>query len=157
MNTQKPYVDHAADEKADELLSKLMHLKRYERPAAERMVRNRQNIMRLVREEKRKDWGLGDLLELNMPWFFAEPRYGIALLFVVFAGLQFVGVSTRKPVRESKDAVYSSPSSVALIDQAASVSSNVAPASLVDENMRLFSQPDANSTVHFVGLLQPDK
>lgn len=91
--------DMKRTEREDELLHKMLHLKRYESPEIARMTRNRQNIMRQVRAvsvNKRKSFS--DLLEINFPWFFAEPKYGVAMLFVAFAGLQYLGVNTRQAV-----------------------------------------------------------
>ncbi|WP_372847081.1 hypothetical protein, partial [Pontiella sp.] len=51
-----------AGEPAEVLLQKLMHLKNYETPETARMTRNKQNIMRQVRQSqagKRKS--IGDL------------------------------------------------------------------------------------------------
>ena len=89
-------VETPQGECSEELLKKLLYLKGFETPVASRMVRNRQEIMRQVRhlqQEQRK--GLLDMIELKFPWFFAEPKYGVALLFVAFAALQYLGVNAR--------------------------------------------------------------
>ncbi len=99
------------------MVGQLMHLKRYERPDGARMVRNRQNIMREVRElQRNRRKSLGDLLELNMPWFFAEPRYGIAALFVAFAALQYVGINARHSAR-SQTGIYTNPGTLTAYDR----------------------------------------
>ncbi len=102
---------------SDVLLQQLFHLKGYEIPETARMTRNKQNIMRQVREVSgRKRWSLSDLLEVNIPWFFAEPRYGIAALFVVFATLQFWGISTNKQAG-GKTGIYSQDGGIAMAGQ----------------------------------------
>ncbi|MBN2686422.1 MAG: hypothetical protein JXR40_14165 [Pontiellaceae bacterium] len=94
-----------------ELLNKLLHLKRYETPEAARMTRCRQNIMREIRQSRQdRRRGLADLLEIRFPWFFAEPKYGIALLFVGFVGLQYLAVNKRY---EADPGIYIQPSIVA--------------------------------------------
>ncbi|MCK5675691.1 MAG: hypothetical protein KAH99_01595, partial [Verrucomicrobia bacterium] len=95
-----------SEDPADALLRQLFHLKVYENPDAARMIRNKQNIMRRVREaSSRKHWSLADLLEVNIPWFFTEPKYGIAALFVVFAGLQYLGINSRN-ASQSHTGIY---------------------------------------------------
>ena len=97
MNEKSDSTDTPSVESAEILLQQLLHLKGYERPAVDRVAKNKQNIMRQVREANgRKAWSLSDLLEMNIPWFFAEPRYGIAALFLVFAALQFLGVNMQQ-------------------------------------------------------------
>ena len=84
------------DDQAEVLLSQLMHLKTYEKPETARMTRNKQNILREIRNSQaNRRKSLGDLLELNMPWFFAEPKYGVAALFIAFMALQYAGMQTR--------------------------------------------------------------
>jgi hypothetical protein len=96
MTGKKDHVEHTAGNQAEGLLKQLMHLKTYETPETARMTRNKQNIMREIRNaQANKRKSLGDLLELNMPWFFAEPKYGIAALFIAFVGLQYVGMHSR--------------------------------------------------------------
>ncbi len=98
--------DAVSGDLGEVLLQQLLHLKKYELPEPSRMVKSKQNIMRQVREvNSQKRWSLGDLLEVNIPWFFAEPRYGIALLFIVFAGLQFLGASSWEHV-QNESGIY---------------------------------------------------
>ena len=75
----------------DQLLQ-VLHLKRYESADEERMLRNRQNIMREVRsiqaerKPRMREW-------LEAYWgFYAEPKYGLALIFLLFAFMQVIGV-----------------------------------------------------------------
>ncbi len=135
---------------ADVLLQQLLHLKRYEVPAAGRMVKSKQNIMRQVREaNSRTRWSLGDLLEMNVPWFFAEPRYGIAALFVAFAALQFWGVNSQKQVR--KTGIYTSGQNVAMLERNASVSTNAVSYPRLPDNFTLFPDRPGDNAVKFVG------
>jgi len=97
MSKDTKYSDLESTDPADLLLQQLLFLKRYERPDPERMSRNKKGIMREVREVKAKQITLGERIELHLPWLFSEPRYGIALLFIAFGLLQFVGVNVRRP------------------------------------------------------------
>jgi len=136
---------------ADVLLQQLLHLKRYEVPAAGRMVKNKQNIMRQVREANgRTRWSLGDLLEVNVPWFFAEPRYGVAALFVVFAALQFWGANSQKQAH-GKTGIYTSGTGVAVLDQNAAFSTNAVSYPPLPDNFSLFPEQQGDSDVKFVG------
>ena len=136
---------------ADILLQQLLHLKKYEMPAAGRMVKSKQNIMRQVREASgRKRWSLGDLLEMNVPWFFAEPRYGVAALFVIFAALQFWGVNSQKQ-SSGKTGIYTSGHDVALLERNASVSTNAVSYPRLPDNFVLFPDRQGDSGVKFVG------
>ena len=143
---------------AEVLLQQLLHLKRYEMPDAARLTKNRQNIMRQVREESlRERWSLGGLLEVNIPWFFAEPRYGIAALFVVFAGLQFWGANSQKNVN-GKTGIYSSLNSAPAYEQNAVISTNSITYPKLPDGLDLFPNQRGSSDVRFVGrkLDQPE-
>ena len=144
MNENTPVETPAADP-AEVMLQKLLHLKQYEKPEEARMTRNKQNIMRSVRQaqaEKRKP--LLDMIAVNIPWFFAEPKYGIAALFVAFIGLQYVGINSRNS--STSTGIYTSSSSVASFDQeAATVISNRYPN--LPSNYPLFSQPQGDQSV----------
>ncbi len=136
-----------AGEQADQMLQQLLQLKAYETPDPARMTRNKQNIMRQVRQtqsEKRKP--LLDLMELNMPWFFAEPKYGIAALFVAFVGLQYVGMNARNSATNT--GIYTTTGSVADFQQ------QVVPANIVTNrypslpsNYQLFADPQGDQSV----------
>lgn len=139
------------------LLQQLFHLKGYEMPDAARMVRNKQNIMRQVREaSSRKRWSLSDLLEVNIPWFFAEPRYGIAALFIVFASLQFWGANTQQQVR-SKNGIYTSDGAIATTQKGSSIFTNSVSYPKLPNNLDLFPDQRNDSGVMFVGRVQPKK
>lgn len=75
---------------ADELTIRgLLSLKVYERPDESRMEKNMQNIMRRVRQENNLP---GFLLfpEQGFSWAFAQPRYGVAALFLIFFALHLI-------------------------------------------------------------------
>ena len=142
------------EDSADVLLQQLLHLKSYEMPDASRMIRNKQNIMRQVREASgRNRWSLSNLVEVKIPWFFAEPRYGIAALFIVFAGLQFLGVSSQK----QSTGIYTSESSLAALEQGSTVSTNSISYPKLPDNMKLFPNQQGDRGVKFVGRIEPKK
>jgi hypothetical protein len=146
MMNEKLSNETTAEEQADVLLQKLLQLKQYETPDVARMTRNKQNIMRQVRQahsEKRKS--LLDLLELNIPWFFAEPKYGIAALFVAFVGLQYVGMSARNSATST--GIYTSTANVASFEQnsVVDVVTNRYPS--LPSNYQLFGQPQGDQSV----------
>lgn len=142
---------------ADVLLQQLFHLKGYETPETARMTRNKQNIMRQVREvSSRKRWSLSDLLEVSIPWFFAEPRYGIAALFVVFATLQFWGISTSKQV-SGKAGIYSGDRGIAMAVQNAGVYTNSVSYPKLPDNLPLFAEKKGDSDIQPAGSFGPKK
>jgi len=127
-------------ERADEILQQLLHLKTYETPDPNRMRRNQQNIMRRIREEKSKHWSLSELIEVNMPWFFAEPRYGIALLFVAFAMLQFWGSRINRSAVDREGLYDLLPSKVTTVEQLVGT---------VDNSTNTYSYPELPVEMHF--------
>ena len=150
-------LEKTSGDRADELLQQLFHLKGYETPDAARMAKNKQNIMRQVRElNNRKHWSLSDLLEVNIPWFFAEPRYGIAALFVVFATLQFWGVNSQKQVH-GEAGLYTRNSGIALAGQSVDIFTNSISYPKLPDNLNLFPDQQGDSGVMFVGRIEPKK
>ncbi|MEI6891930.1 MAG: hypothetical protein V5783_07140 [Pontiella sp.] len=141
----KTNLEMSSEDHAEVLLQQLLHLKQYERPDAARMTRNKQNIMRSVRQsqsEKRKP--LLDRLEINIPWFFSEPKFGIAALFVAFVGLQYVGVNARNSATST--GIYTSTASLSYEqDAVVSVVTNRYPT--LPNNYKLFAQPAGNQSV----------
>ena len=138
---------------ADIRLQQLLHLKCYETPVPSRMIRNKQNIMRQVRETaSRKHWSLGDLLEMNIPWFFAEPRYGIAALFIVFAGLQFLGSSQK----QARTGIYTAPAGkmTAYTVENTSDYTNQLSYPKLPSNIALFPEQQADSGIKFDGRIE---
>jgi hypothetical protein len=150
-------LEKTSGDPADVLLQQLFHLKSYETPEPARITRNKQNIMRRVREENsRKGWSLSNLLEVNVPWFFAEPRYGIAALFVVFATLQFWGVITQKQVHGKTD-TYPRDRAMAVAGQSANIYTNSISYPKLPDNLNLFPDQQSDSGVMFVGRIEPKK
>ena len=145
----------AIDDPGEVLLQQLLHLKKYETPESSRMVRSKQNIMREVREvNSRKRWSLGDLLEVNIPWFFAEPRYGIAMLFVVFAGLKYWGESSRQQL-SGRTGIYTSDADIAAYGQPSVTATNSISYPKLPGNLQLFPDaPRGNSSVKAVVRLE---
>ncbi|MDF7807512.1 hypothetical protein P4E94_08700 [Pontiellaceae bacterium B12219] len=146
MMNEKVSNETTAEEEADVLLQKLLHLKQYEVPEVARMTRNKQNIMRQVRQaqmEKRKP--LLDLLELNIPWFFAEPKYGIAALFVAFVGLQYVGMNAKNSATST--GIYTSTANVASFEQDVPVNIVTNRYPSLPSNYPLFGEPQGDQSV----------
>jgi hypothetical protein len=140
MTGQKNNMEQTVEDQAEVLLRQLMHLKRYETPETARMSRNKQNIMREVRQaqaSKRKS--LGDLIEISMPWFFAEPKYGIAALFVAFVGLQYLGMNAHNSSRST--GIYTTASNMATYEQA-SVNTTTNRYPRLPGNLPLFDSPE---------------
>lgn len=67
----------------------LLALKTYERPDKVRAEKNMQNIMRAVRSTDRTP-SLLIFPDKSAAWMFAQPRYGVAALFVIFLGLHML-------------------------------------------------------------------
>ena len=65
----------------------LLALKAYERPDAVRVEKNIQNTMRTVRATSNVQTLFPDK---SFAWMFAQPRYGVAALFVLFLGLHLL-------------------------------------------------------------------
>ena len=155
MTDDKNNIEENGIESADLMLQHLIHLKRFETPDASRMVRNKQNIMRQIRQkDQNKRKSIGDLIELNYPWLFAEPKYGVALLFVAFAGLQYLGVNARQAAN-SQTGIYTSPvGQFAEYEQPADTVSNSIPYPEVPGNLRLFGDVSQNEDSELVEYLQ---
>ena len=155
MTDDKNNIKESGIESADLMLQHLIHLKRFETPDASRMVRNKQNIMRQIRQESQnKSKSIGDLIEFNFPWLFAEPKYGVALLFVAFAGLQYLGVNARQAAN-SQTGIYTTPTGqFAGYEQPAATVSNSIPYPEVPGNLRLFGEVPQNQDSELVEYLQ---
>jgi hypothetical protein len=67
----------------------LLSLKAFEKPSAERVEKCVQNTMRAVREAHAKP-SLLHFPDKSYAWMFAQPRYGIAALFILFLGLHLL-------------------------------------------------------------------
>ncbi|MBT8042813.1 MAG: hypothetical protein HKP10_01385 [Kiritimatiellales bacterium] len=146
--------ESTADTTAELLLQQLMQLKRYETPETARMTRNKQNIMREVRTAKAgKRKSIGDLLEVSIPWFFAEPKYGVAALFVAFVALQYLGMSARNSARST--GIYTTTDNFAAFEPSASVSTNRTTYPTLPSNYPLFNGQQNQSDIRFVERLEP--
>lgn len=142
----------------DELLQKLLHLKRYETPEIARMTRNRQNIMRQVREATRsKRRSFSELIEVSFPWLFAEPKYGVALLFIAFMGLQYIGANARHAA-QSDTGIYTSTMSaeqLAAYDKAAATETNSIEYPRIPDNLQLFPEYSDSDDIKWINYLNP--
>lgn len=157
MTDKNDNLEKASGDPGDMLLQQLLHLKSYESPEPARMIRNKQNIMRCVREaNSREHWSLSDLLEMNIPWFFAEPRYGIAALFVVFATLQFWGVITQKEVHGKAD-TYPRDHGMAMVGQSTDVFTNSISYPKLPDSLNLFAEKKGDSSIKPAGSFGPKK
>jgi hypothetical protein len=70
-------------------VARLVALRKFERPDARRTEKNIQTIMRTVRTTN----NVPTLLffpDKSFAWMFAQPRYGIAALFVLFLGMNML-------------------------------------------------------------------
>ena len=80
---------------SEDQLVKLLHLKRFESADEERLLRNRQHIMREVRsiQAERKP-PMRDRLKTYWAEVFAEPKYGLALALILlfFSFIQVIGI-----------------------------------------------------------------
>lgn len=157
MTEKNSNIETTSEDRADVLLQQLFHLKSYEIPDAARMTRSKQNIMRQVREiNSRKRWNLSDLMEMNMPWFFAEPRYGIAALFIVFAALQFWGANTIKH-ESGGESFYARNHGMNVAGQGSGAFTNSVSYPKLPDNLNLFPDQHGDSGVKFVGRIEPKK
>ncbi len=140
-------MEMTAEAQAELILRQLTHLKRYEAPDAARMTRSKQNIMRKVRQAQgNRRQSLGDLIEVSMPWFFAEPKYGIAALFIAFAGLQYLATNAEQASRGT--GIYTS--SMADIEPVSVASTNTVSYPQLPDNLRLFQDGSGAGSVKFV-------
>ena len=64
----------------------LLSLKAFERPDSKRTEKNIQSTMQAVRAAHHQP-SLHFFPDKSLAWMFAQPRYGIAALFVLFLGL----------------------------------------------------------------------
>ncbi len=137
----------------EEVLQQLFHLKRFETPEVARMTRNKQNIMRQVREtDRNKRKSLGDLLEINFPWFFAEPKYGVALLFVAFTALQYLGINDRHAAQSNTGIYTSSGDRFAAYESSAATTTNTINYPELPRGETLFETHPNNSILTPVGI-----
>lgn len=67
----------------------LLSLKTFERPSETRIEKNIKNTMQAVRAAHKLP-SLHFFPDKSTAWMFAQPRYGIAALFILFLGLQLM-------------------------------------------------------------------
>ena len=88
----------------DDDLVRLLALKAYERPDADRAERNIQNIMREVRNTDNTPSSVLLFPEKKFAWMLEHPQYGFAALFLLFLALHIInrpvvpGEQTTQPV-----------------------------------------------------------
>ncbi|MBI9020168.1 MAG: RNA polymerase sigma factor [Verrucomicrobia bacterium] len=70
-------------------LGDLLALKTYARPDAARTEKNIENTMHAVRTAHKKP-SLHHFPDKSMGWMFAQPRYGVAALFIIFLALHLL-------------------------------------------------------------------
>lgn len=121
----------------------LLALKTYERPEANRVEKNIQNIMRAVRTADRTP-SLLLFPDKSFAWMFAQPRYGVAVLFLLFLGLHLLDrpmpVATVGPVAIIRDPGAEMIASVNTNQQKTATIPGIAPAfSVAGESATLSS------------------
>lgn len=146
MTGEEKTEDHMVEDQAEVLLKQLMHLKTYEMPETARMTRNKQNILREIRNtQSSRRMSFGDLLELNMPWLFAEPKYGIAALFIAFMGLQYAGIQTSTSSQSTGIYTSTTPDYASLGQPQATIATNRYPQ--LPGNRALFQNPGGDGSI----------
>lgn len=156
MKNENDTLEHTDEMKAEVLLGQLMLLKQYEKSDSARMTRNKQNIMRQVRQasaNKRKS--IGSLLEGSIPWFFAEPKYGIAAVFVAFFGLQYMGISSQSSSQST--GIYMPSHTIAALEKSTAVSTNSITYPSLPNNYQLFDSKQPARDIRFVERLESKK
>jgi len=87
VHARKKITGAFADFESD--LTGLLALKAYERPGQDRVEKNIENVMRAVRTAHKKP-SLHHFPDKSLGWMFAQPRYGVAALFLLFLGLHLL-------------------------------------------------------------------
>ncbi len=102
----------------------LLVLKTYERPAAGRVEKNIESVMHAVRTAHKRP-SLHHFPDKSLGWMFAQPRYGVAALFLLFLGLHLLN----HPVPETPigPGIIKEPQPV--IEMMAGTETNAVPAS----------------------------
>lgn len=70
-------------------IARLLALKAFERPDPERLGKNIEKTMNAVRTANKRP-SLHFFPDKSTTWMFAQPRYGIAALFILFLGLHML-------------------------------------------------------------------
>lgn len=87
LQAQKKMRTQFGDSELD--IAELLALKIHERPDAARIEKNIENIMHAVRTAHKKPT-LHHFPDKSLAWMFAQPRYGVAALFLLFLGLHLL-------------------------------------------------------------------
>jgi len=77
-------------------IKELLILKAYARPDRDRVEKNVENIMHAVRSAHKRP-SLHHFPDKSLTWMFAQPRYGVAALFIIFLGLHLL----KRPLPET--------------------------------------------------------
>ena len=104
-------------------MARLLSLKAFEHPDAERVEKNIQSTLQAVRAAHHQP-SLHFFPDKSLAWMFAQPRYGIAALFVLFLGLH---VMQRSMPTESVGSGVVVEEPGAELDLASMVDTNVSP------------------------------
>jgi RNA polymerase sigma-70 factor (ECF subfamily) len=70
-------------------VQELLSLKRFELPSSALVEKNIENVMRAVWEAHKRP-SLHHFPDKSMGWMFAQPRYGVAALFILFLALHIL-------------------------------------------------------------------
>ena len=104
-------------------VAELLALKVYERPAAARVEKSIENIMHAVRSAHKRP-SLHHFPDKSLTWMFAQPRYGVAALFIIFLGLHLL----KSPMPENPVGSGAIKEPVAGIEMQGGVDTNAVPA-----------------------------
>jgi len=81
--------DETSAEVSEQDVQELLGLKRFELPSPSQSEKNIENAMRAVREAHKRP-SLHHFPDKSMGWMFAQPRYGVAALFILFLALHIL-------------------------------------------------------------------
>jgi len=99
-------------------------LKAYERPGKDRVEKNIENVMHAVRAAHKKP-SLHHFPDKSMGWMFAQPRYGVAALFLIFLGLHLL----HRPVPDAAVGISVIEEPLAVMKMPVGIETNALPAS----------------------------
>ena len=103
-------------------LAGLLALKQYERPDQARAEKNMTNTMRAVRTAHKRP-SLHHFPDKSTGWMFAQPRYGVAALFIIFLGLHLID----RPLPDAPVGSSTVEEALAGIDPLTGVDTNAVP------------------------------
>ncbi len=135
-------------EETEELdIAGLLALKAFEHPDAEHIEKNVQTTMQAVRASHKQP-SLHFFPDKSPAWMFAQPRYGIAALFVIFLGLHLL----QRPMPDQQIGVGAVEEPGVEMDMASVVQTNQAPSTI--PAMSKSSLPVYSSLVHPVSFTE---